>query len=204
MKHLKSILIIAILAFTIASCSKNDDPITVPVESKKVTNLYAPAQGQGKPTGGAFIKFSFKEGKKVTGDNWDIAFRATEIIVNGGAKIGLPEELARTGNASIALVSNATFASVQSAPVDSEFKKDADKAFALPWGSNKGWYSYRFSDHKISPIGGKVIVIKTIDGNYAKMEIKNYYKDSKFSLANQRYYTFDYVYNPNKGDKNLK
>lgn len=208
MRNLKSILFATIFALAAISCSKNEDPITQPVESKKIENLHAPQTTdytvRPPVTSGEFTKFSFKEGKKTTGDNWDIAFRGTTILVNGGTVIGITDEPARKGNASLAL-ENGTFSGIIKAPEEASFKQDATGVYALPTGSNNGWYSYAGPPtHAINPIAGKVLVIKTIDGNYAKVEILSYYKDNTPSQANSRYYTFNYVYNPNKGDKNFK
>lgn len=207
MRNLKSILFATVFAFIAVSCSKNEDPILQPVESKTITNLYAPQTADytvNPPVvSGDFAKFSFKEGVQVSGDNWDIAFRGTSIIVNGGTSIGLTDEPARTGNASLSIESG-TFASILTAPEEINFKQDASGVYALPTGSGNGWYSYNATTHSIDPIAGKVLVVKTIDGNYAKVEILSYYKDNTPSQANSRYYTFNYVYNPNKGDKNLQ
>lgn len=207
MRNLKSILFATVFALVAVSCSKNENSVLQPVESKKIENLHAPQTADytvNPPViSGEFTKFSFKEGSKVTGDNWDIAFRGTSIIVNGGAAIGLTDEPARTGNASL-ILENGTFASVLTAPADADFKQDASGTYALPTGSNNGWYTYNSTTHSIEPIAGKVLVVKTIDGNYAKVEILSYYKDNTPSQANSRYYTFNYVYNPNTGDKNLQ
>ncbi|KAB1158376.1 hypothetical protein F7018_09370 [Tenacibaculum aiptasiae] len=200
MKQLKTLLVLAIISFVATSCSDSDTPVVKSVEAKTISNLYAPQNGgfgQG-PISGEFTKFSFKEGKKVTGDNWDIAFRGLRVIVNGGSKYGLTDEPERTGNASLAVV-NSEFSKVLMAPADSEFKQDAKGVYALPV-SGAGWYTY--SNGVVTANAGTIIVIKTIDGNYAKMEIKSYYKDLTSKEA--RYYTFDYVYNPNVGDKSLK
>ncbi|CAA0169059.1 heme binding lipoprotein precursor HmuY-family [Tenacibaculum maritimum] len=177
---------------------KKNSPI-----SGKIENLHAPAEGRGTYTG-KFTKFSFKEGKQVDGDNWDIAFRATEIIVNGGKKGKLLEDIDRTKEASMALLSKRTFESLVEVPSDVVFKQDAIDELAIPTGSNNGWYTYTLATHSISPIAGKVILVKTIDGNYAKLEILSYYKDKTFSQESSRYYTFNYVYNPIKGDKNFQ
>ncbi|MDG1730960.1 MAG: HmuY family protein [Polaribacter sp.] len=209
MRNLKSILFIAILAFVAVSCSDDNEPVVLPVEAKTITNLHAPQTTDytvNPPvTNGEFVKFSFKNGSQVTGDNWDIAFRGTVILVNGGALIGgLTEEPARTGNASLAIVSD-VFADVISAPTENQFNQDAVSSYALPHGSGNGWYTYAGPPtHAINPIAGKVFVIKTIEGNYAKMEIKNYYKDGVLGQDTSRYYTFDYVYNPNVGDKDFQ
>ncbi|WP_299104199.1 HmuY family protein [uncultured Tenacibaculum sp.] len=200
------LLMVAVSALVFTSCNDNDGDVSQPVQAVTITNFHAPQNADytvNPPViSGDFVKFSFKEGKKVTGDNWDIAFRGTRILVNGGSVIGLTDEPARTGKASLALVSSA-FADVKTAPTDTEFKQDASKTYALPHGTGNGWYTY--AGGVITRIAGKVIVVKTVDGNYAKMSIKSYYKDEdSTNNANARYYTFDYVYNPNVGDKSFQ
>jgi hypothetical protein len=52
----------------------------------------------------------------------------------------------------------------------------------------------------ISAAPNKVLVIRTRDGKYAKVRIISYYKDEDpSSYTNARYYTFDYLYQPNDG-----
>jgi hypothetical protein len=59
----------------------------------------------------------------------------------------------------------------------------------------------------ITATAGKVIVLKTADGKYAKMEILSYYKDAPAPVNPlrdiARYYTFQYVYQPD-GSTRLK
>ena len=178
--------------------------------AKQVANLHAKQitdySVNPPAASGDFIKFSFSTGAVVTSDNWDIAFRGTTIFVNGGTVTGNTNEPERTGNASLALLEN-TFSDVKEAPLQAVFKQDAANALALPKST---WYSYDPTDHSIDPVTGKIIVVKTIDGNYAKMEILSYYKDMDSSNSadpansGAQYYTFNYVYNPNTGDKNLQ
>ncbi|CAL2104510.1 conserved exported protein of unknown function [Tenacibaculum sp. 190130A14a] len=200
------LLMAAVSTLVFTSCSDSDGEVSQPVQAVTITDFYAPQNADYTVTppviSGDFAKFSFKEGKKVTGDNWDIAIRGTRILVNGGSVIGLTDEPARTGSASLAVVSN-TFAEVKTAPADSEFKQDAAGVYALPHGSGNGWYTY--AGGVVTRIAGKVFVVKTIDGNYAKMSIKSYYKnDDSSNIANARYYRFEYVYNPNVGDKSFQ
>jgi hypothetical protein len=206
MRNLKSILVIAFVSLIMTSCDDNDAPILEPVVSEQAINIEAPqvgGAGQG-PISGEFTKFSFKTGGVVTDISWDIAFRGTTIIVNGGAAIGLSDEPARTGNGALALETG-TLGSVLEAPADASFKQDATAVYALATGSGNGWYTYNPQVNQINPIAGKVIVIKTNDGHYAKMEIISYYKDLDASNPrNGRFYTFNYVYNPNLGDKSLE
>ncbi|CAL2080009.1 HmuY family protein [Tenacibaculum sp. 190524A05c] len=213
MKRLKLIASLMIVSFVFTSCNddNNDGSNVLPVESKTVTNLPAlqtTDYTQSPPvTSGTFTGFSFKTGEIVTDSSWDIAFRGTTILVNGGAKIGgLTDEPERTGDAALTVMTG-TFGDVVVAPADAaSYSQDATGTYALPTGSDNGWYNYAGPPtHLISPLAGKVIVVRTVDGNYAKMEIISYYKDNDPSNAdNARHFTFNYVYNPNVGDKNIQ
>ncbi|WP_299667565.1 HmuY family protein [uncultured Polaribacter sp.] len=208
MKNLKSILVIVFIAVVVSSCNDNERTDLESVTSTTAINIHAPVTTDytvNPPLeSGDFTKFSFKTGTVVTNDSWDIALRGTTILVNGGTQIGLIDEPERTGNGALVLESG-TFESIIEAPADTNFSQDASGVYALPKGSGNGWYTYNGQTNLISPIAGKVIVIKTNDGHYAKMEIVSYYKDNDTSnLDNGRYYTFNYVYNPNTGDKSLE
>ena len=198
---------LSILALTIfiTSCSNDDDKkedTTPAVVTTKVSNLPAPQTGgQGQTVGGAFTKFSFSENKIVTNDNWDIAFRGTTIIVNGGTKVitADADEPARTGSGAVSVVSG-TFASVTAFPTAATFKADAASVYAFPSGVD-AWYNYDGATHIISAKAGKVFVVKTHDGKYAKFEILSYYKDAPATVdpltAESRYYTFNFAYQAN-------
>lgn len=195
---------LSILAFTlfIASCSNDDDnENTVPVVTQTVSNLSAPQTGgQGQPVGGEFTKFSFSEKKVVTNDNWDIAFRGTTIIVNGGGKIGIAGgEPERKGSGAVSIVSG-TFASVTTFPATTTFTQDADKFYAFPTSGDNAWYDYNASTHIITAKSGKIFVVKTHDGKYAKFEILSYYQNAPAKPdANSvsRYFTFNFAYQAN-------
>jgi hypothetical protein len=196
----KSVLLLSVFSL-LASCSKDDEPtpVAVTLETKTFTNLNAPQTGgQGQPVGGAFTKFSFSENAVVTNDSWDIAFRGTTILVNGGTVIGITDEPTRTGVGAISIVSN-TLDAVTSIPQASTFVQDGTNSYAIPTGSDNGWYSYNPMANLITPIAGKILVIKTHDGKYAKMEIISYYKDAPANpdaTSLTRYFTFKYVYQP--------
>lgn len=200
-KFLK-LALVALTIFTI-SCSKDtEEEIVIPaILTQKVSDLYAPQTGgQGQPVGGAFTKFSFAENAIVTHDNWDIAFRGTTIIVNGGTKIGITDEPERTGTAAISILSS-TFDGVVTIPVATTFAQDAATVYAIPTGSGNGWYNYNASNNIISPLAGKVFVVKTHNGKYAKFEILSYYQNAPATpdpaTAVSRYYTFNFAYQAN-------
>jgi hypothetical protein len=130
---------------------------------------------------------------------WDVAFSATKILVNSGTSgPGLGGGFVFKG----------MFDDLKTIPNDSTFATDNSNAssFAIPFGSGKGWYTYDGLTTLVSPIGGRVLVIRTATGKYAKIEILSFYKGGKTLTANasdvdklikQRYYTFRFVYQPN-------
>jgi hypothetical protein len=208
MGNLKSILVLAFLGILVSSCDNNDGETLEPVAARTVTNIHAPVSKDysvNPPSeAGDFTKFSLKAGIVVSDDSWDIAFRGTSIIVNGGSAIGLTDEPVRTGVGALALETG-TFGSISEAPAATAFKQDAPGTYALTKGSGNGWYTYNPQTNQISSIAGKVIVVKTNDGHYAKIEIISYYKDNDTSNPeNGRYYSFNYIYNPNESDTNLE
>ncbi|TRX36563.1 hypothetical protein FNW52_08125 [Flavobacterium sp. ZT3R18] len=189
--------ILAVVLFT-ASCNKdNDTPVAVVLETKTVSNLAAPQTGaQGQLAGGAFTKFSFSENAIVTNDNWDIAFRGTTIIVNGGTLIGLADEPARKGTGAVSIVSG-TLGAITTIPAAGTFAQDGAKTYAFPTSGDNAWYDYNSTTHIISAKAGKVFVVKTHNGKYAKFEILSYYKDAPATPdANSvsRNFTFKFVY----------
>ncbi|MEM9895167.1 MAG: HmuY family protein, partial [Bacteroidota bacterium] len=171
-----------------------------------ISNLFAPqtgGQGQG-PISGEFTKFDFETQSETDSDTeWDIAFRATTIIVNGGESQGTTDEPARTGDAAAYIVSDALFSEVTT--VDpSLFAQDAVAGLAIPAGSDNGWYNYNFMTNVVSPLAGKVLVFRTTEGKYAKVEILSYYENAPANPVGTgadadtpRYYTFNYTYQPN-------
>ena len=195
----KTLFCLSVAVLTV-SCSKDRDEEVVQVTLTTQThkNLHAPQQGgQGQPVSGPFTKFSFSQNAVVTDDNWDIAFRGSSIVVNGGTAIGITDEPTRTKNAAVSIV-NSTLDAVKSVPEASTFKQDAASTYAIPTGSGNGWYQYNPTNHLITPIPGKVFVVKTHDGKYAKFEILSYYKDAPSNpdafTTPSGYYTLKFVY----------
>lgn len=190
------------------ACKKDDDTTTTTtVNSQTVSNLNAPADVRDMTTGqvttrNPFVKFSIAQNQVITTDDWDIAFKGTTILINGGT--AGTDSVARTGTGA-AVVKTSTFDALTAAPDDSEFAQDAASGYAIPTGSGNGWYNYDAQTHLISPIPGRVLVIRTHDNKFAKIEILSYYKDapatpSASSQAN--YYTFRFTYQAD-GSKNF-
>lgn len=208
MKTIK-LAVLAIVFISFASCDDDNDIQLLDVTTKSYSNLHAPQQGgidqMGNPIpiSGDFAKFDFATGLTTTSaTEWDIAFRGTTIIINGGTSFGATDEPARTGNGAVYIASGtmAAIAAINSA----SFIEDSANRYAIITGSGNGWYTYAGPPtHLIAPTPGKILVIKTRDGKYAKVEILSYYKDAPSNpdafTDVDNYYTFNYVYQPNQG-----
>lgn len=124
---------------------------------------------------------------------WDIAFRGTSIILNSGSS--------GPGAAAGQMLTGIDFDTLSLAP-ETGYNVDAAGAPAV----GKTWYSYDPATHIISIVPGKVIVLKTADGKYAKLQLLGYYKDAPASPKAEdpaRYFTFKYVIQKD-GSRKLK
>lgn len=196
--HLFFVSAIAMLSFT--SCKKDAPAPTAPLTATQKTNLAAdPALN-----GNRFAFFSLERNEVVAPADsattkWDIAFRSTTMLTNGGTS---------GPGAGGAFVQRAvSFDSYKTIPPDSAFRTDNNRvpAYAIPIGSGNGWYNYNGATNVITPIPGNIIVVRTATGKYAKVEILSYYKDAPPTPAATdvpRYYTFRFIYQPN-GSKNF-
>jgi len=209
MKNLDNLFVVLIILLVLfsSSCSRKEEVAPAPLVAQIVRNIAAdpisrdPATGQ--PIGGTnrFTLFSFKENKIVANtdsatNKWDIGFRGTTIIVNGGA--------IRTGQGG-AYIHTGLFDELKEVPANATFAQDnSPTSLAIPTSSGAGWYNYNPTTNIVSPIPGRVLVIRTGDGKFAKMEILSYYKDAPTapsSTSESRYYTFRFVY---QGDGSKK
>lgn len=147
---------------------------------------------------GDYTKFSFAEGTVVEGDDWDVAFRSTSIIFNGGVASNSSQPN-RTGNAAVYII-DGTMESISSVD-ESLLLQDGATSTAIidDMGIQQmGWCIYDFVTNMISPIAGKILVVRTHDNKYAKIEILNFY-DAAFSNVYGGFYTFNYVYQSEEG-----
>ena len=203
MKTIK-FLTIALAMTSFLACSDDSDDL-LPVVSITVEDLHAPQEGgMGQPISGPFTKFDFDTGMETDSEtDWDIAFRATDIIVNGGSSMGTIDEPNRNGDGG-AYIAMGTMADVTEVDV-SMFAQDSENGYAIISGSGNGWYTYTGPPtFLVTPTAGRILVFKTADGKFAKVEILSYYQgapDSPDAFTDQsRYYTFNYVYQPNSGE----
>ena len=203
MKTIKFLtLLLASMSFIACDSDSND---LLPVVSIAVEDLHAPQEGgMGQPISGPFTKFDFDTGMETESEtDWDIAFRASDIIVNGGASMGTTDEPTRNGDAGVYIVTG-TMADVTEVDV-SLFTQDSGNGYAIMSGSGNGWYTYAGPPtFLITPTAGRILVFKTADGKFAKVEILSYYEgapENPDAFTDQsRYYTFNYVYQPNSGE----
>jgi hypothetical protein len=207
-KTLQSITLLAIVSTSIIACSKTVTIMEMPVAAVTVKDIPADTvvglSAQGIPiTNGKYTFYSLEKNAIVPNTDsattkWDIAFMATRIITNGGTSgSGLGGAFIQTG----------LFDDLKTISADSVFKTDnAPTSYAITTGSGKGWYTYDGLNNLITPLAGRVLVIKTASGKYAKMEITSYYKGGVTlpasatdadKLNKQRYYTFRFAYQPN-------
>jgi hypothetical protein len=194
---------------TLFACSNDDNtPTVTPVQAQTVTNLPAdpttgvnPITGQPLGTTGKFTLYNLRDNKTVANtdsasNSWDIGFRGTTIIVNGGA--------IRSGQGG-AYVHTGTFEELTTLPTSATFAQDQSAtALAIPTGSGAGWYNYNASNNIISPIPGRVLVIRTGNGKYAKLEILSYYENAPATpsaTSRSRFFTFRYAYQPDGSTK---
>ncbi len=184
-KLILSILLLIVIAGCKDSGTTEPEPVTTDIKVVEVKDL--PANGPG------LTYFRFSDSTIVTDadtltNKWDIAFRKTTIYTNSGTS--------GKGNGGAVVLTNTDFYELAEAPADG-YKIDETGAPAIPTGSGKGWYNYNSQTHIITPIPGVVLVIRTGDGKFAKVQILSYYKgapETPSSSSQSGYYTFRYVY----------
>jgi hypothetical protein len=204
------ILSFSVLLSVLVSCEKNDNGEgTLVATTQTVRDLPADTilginTITGQPYGaGKYTFYSLEKNAIVASadsatSKWDIGFRGTTIITNGGnSGPGQGGGFVFTG----------LFDDLKTIPADSTFRTDnAPSSYAIAAGSNRGWYVYNAPVNLITAIPGRVLVIRTASGKYAKVEILNYYKggvtpattdSDDIKLRRQRFFTFRFTYQPN-------
>jgi hypothetical protein len=208
MKKISFVLSLGVLVFAY-SCKKDEptpNPTPTSLAIDTVRNLVADSvtsftpNPQGPPSirsTNEYTFFNLRTNSRISvtdsnSTNWDIAFKRTTILINGGTS---------GPGQGRAYVFNGLFSELNSVYTDS-LRVDTIGRLAIPTGSGNGWYvSAPPPANLITPIPGKVLVIKTADGKYAKLEILNYYKggvtppnnaSDSVKIYDARYYTFRY------------
>lgn len=177
------------------------DPETVLVEDL-AADPFVGVDAMGRPVGtGQFTFYSLRENREVPASDsastaWDVAFRGTTILINGGTS---------GPGAGAAQVMEGVFEAMTEAPADG-WQQDGANGPAIPAGSEQGWYNYNPAAMVVTPIPGRVLLIRTADGRYAKIRILSYYQgapETPTFESEARYYTFEYVFQPD-GSRSLE
>jgi hypothetical protein len=201
-------LVVVVTSIFLFSCSKSSTTVVAPLTATTVKDLPADTivgiTPQGQPYGaGKYTFYSLEKNTIIANTDsattkWDLAFNGTKILTNGGTSgTGLGGAFVQVG----------LFEDLKTISTDSVFKTDnAPASYAVTYGSGKGWYTYDPIKNLITPLAGRVIVIRTATGKYAKVEIIAYYKGGSTlaatatdaeKISKQRYYTFRYIVQPN-------
>lgn len=201
---MRSAFLFIMISLVIASCGedKKNDPITPPpvdLPVRTVTNLQADTANTGR-----FTFFSLRDSAIVPNSDsattrWDIAFRATTIIINGGP--------IRFGQGGAIVLTGTDFNTLETLPETGWRVDSSATSLAIPVGSGRAWYNYNQQTNVITPIPGVVLGIRTADGRYAKLQILSYYLNAPANpngfADRSRVYTFRYVFQPN-GSRTVK
>ncbi|MEO6285257.1 MAG: HmuY family protein [Dyadobacter sp.] len=182
----------SMLFLTACSDDNENEPVVVPdLKISEVKDLDGSAESKKDS---AFFNLSLN--KEVTSsEKWDIKFKGTTISVSGTAQL-------------LQLSNGQLFETYTTAPASGFDATDIK-------GSGS-WYNYTATtepQHAIIPVPGKIIVLKTADGKYAKIEMISYYKGNPSTSAEAfkdlttrpaaKTYTFRFVYQAD-GTTNLK
>lgn len=194
-------LVLLPLALSLAACSASRPSASSGPITYTVTDLDARGEGEH------FTFYSLRENRLVpvadsASTAWDLAFRSTTILVNGGAS--------GPGKGGAVVLEDTSFAAVTEAPAANAFAVDqgVDKTeTAIPGGAGNGWYDYDFISGIVSPRPA-TLVVRTADGRYAKVAIESYYRGAPAledinPEENFRYYTFRVLFQPD-GSRNLQ
>lgn len=192
MKNKLILLLIALFAVAFVSCEDENNE-AAEVEIREHQDLPAdPSVGRDAETGapirlGIPGYFDLESGTEIaadqiTSDNWDLMFVGTTITANtdAGAQI---------------IMTDGVIEETQIAP-ESGYGDIVDD-----------WYMYTgeapgLPQHAILPTAGKLIIVKTAEGNYAKIQVISYYEGNPDTSAPEfanfatrpasSYYTFRY------------
>ncbi len=122
--------------------------------------------------------------------NWDLGFKRTNVIVNGG--------VSGPGKAEATVLEDTSFEDILEAPKD-DYVTDTDQISTFATGD--GWYTYTGPpNHWILP-NERVYVIRTAIGNYAKLRFIGYYENNETRVGSG-HISIEYVLQDD-GSRNL-
>jgi hypothetical protein len=212
-KIINQVALVLVISAGLYACSKDGTGVVLVNTDKEVNDLRADTIiGKDLITGmpvsaGKYTFYSLERNEMVANSDsasakWDVAFAGTTILTNSGTSYS-------NGIGGGFVYKGILYDTLTTISADSVFRTDntsaSPKIYAITTGNTKGWYNYDFATSLVTPLAGRVLVIKTASGKYAKMEILNYYKGGVTpvtgteaeKLAKQRYYKFRYKFQPN-------
>tara|TARA_Y100000589_G_scaffold320937_1_gene351426 strand:+ start:131 stop:1219 length:1089 start_codon:yes stop_codon:yes gene_type:complete len=114
--------------------------------------------------------------------SWDIGFRRMNPKINGG--------VSGSGGMEAVIVYGADLDAVSSAPAAGYITDEADNNDDdVPEYAMADWYDYNIDTHILTP-ANQVYVLKTVNGDYAKVAFEDYYDDAGTSGFPQISYAF--------------
>ena len=212
-KIINQVALVLVISAGLLACSKDSTGLVLVNTDQTVTDLRAdtiigldPITGM-PVSAGKYTFYSLERGEMVANSDsasakWDVAFAGTTILTNAGTSYS-------NGIGGGFVYKGVLYDTLTTISADSVFRTDntsaSPKTYAITTGNTRGWYNYDFATSLVTPLAGRVLVIKTASGKYAKMEILNYYKGGitpvtgteAEKLAKQRYYKFRYKFQPN-------
>lgn len=196
MRSIKSIFFCLVIMSFIA-CSEDEAIPSQLGDEVLIEDMHAPNDVIDRQTGEVteerpFVYFNFQLGEVVSeSETWDLAFKGTTIISNGG--------VSGTADVAVAMLENTEFESLNNIPSEATFRADTEERLAIASGSGNGWYNYNSQTNLISPIPGRIFIVRTTSGDLVKVEFLSYYQGNPplnevnpFATPSA-YYTFRYV-----------
>jgi len=212
--YLRRALIPVCILLLMASCTKDEIKPELEDGNSTVIRDLPGDVGNTVGSGKEFTPFyfSFSTGavvdpaRKVSAD-WDIAFAKeynSYVSINNGAN-SESFGFGSTGQGAMVVV-NQAYDQVKEAPSDAEFTSNNITAAGWDSGAGKGWYFYELQTHIAVPVLNRTYVLRTANGNYAKLQLISMYKGAPATVTDLNwpapYFTFRYFIQKD-GSRNL-
>jgi hypothetical protein len=194
LSELKTIVLVLVAALALNACNtggaNGPEPVVaemaedIPGNVNTLSATRAPVENvQGDTeTAPGYTFFDLNTGEIIedtTDSRWDIGFGSTTLIANSGNGGGIQ-------------VVNTAYAELQLAPGEGY----------VPETEQGSWYNYDSGTRTVTPKENQSIVVQTTDGQYAKVQILSYYRDSD-PERESRYFTFNYTLQTEAGNTRL-
>lgn len=198
MKHLGSTLALASLMLVACGDDRSDPASSSNTSNQQSSLRLNTVQDLPADTArtGQLTYFNLRENTVVdpadsNSAKWDLAFKATTLLTNGGSS--------GPGQGGGQVLAGTDFETLAEAP-ESGYRTDQPGDPAI---SASSWYTYTGSEgnppNAILMKPGIVLVLRTADNRYVKLQITSYYQGGAAVPADgakARFYHFRYVFQP--------